>query len=87
MILNVTAPIKIPAEKGARSARNLKGWRFSLLITEAIKNGDATNNDITIVNTTESKFISLNSIILESFDYGEFKRQCFCRSWIKIKST
>ena len=67
MILNVTAPMKIPAEKEARSARNLNGCRYSLLIRDAIKNGEATNNDIAIVNRIDSRVKSLYSIILESF--------------------
>ena len=66
MILNVTAPMKMPAEKEAKSARNLNGCLYSLLIIDAIKNGDATNSDITIVYKIDSKVKSLYSIIVKS---------------------
>jgi hypothetical protein len=55
IILNVTVPMKMPAEKEARSARNLKGCLYSLEIIEAIKKGDATNNDTIIVSINDSK--------------------------------
>lgn len=64
MILNVIVPMKIPEEKDARSARNLNGCLYSLLIIEATKNGDATNSEIAIVYRTDSIVKSLYSIIL-----------------------
>jgi hypothetical protein len=47
--------MKIPAEKEARSARNLKGCRYSLEMIDAIKKGDATNNDTIIVSINAPK--------------------------------
>lgn len=52
IILNVIVPIKIPAEKEARSARNLNGCLYSLEMIDAIRKGDATDNDTLLLTST-----------------------------------
>ncbi|HYF98685.1 MAG TPA: hypothetical protein VD815_01195 [Candidatus Saccharimonadales bacterium] len=54
IMLNVTVPMKIPDEKEAKSARNLKWCLYYFDIADAIKKGEATNTDTMMVQINDS---------------------------------